>query len=49
MPMTINDETVEIVGQTTGGRTPPPDAVELVSAAEQLVDDGFGGRGVERT
>ena len=40
MPMAINDEPVEVAGQTTDGRTQPPDAVELVRAAEPLVDDG---------
>jgi hypothetical protein len=37
--MAINDETVEVAGQTADGRT-PRDAVELVRAAEPLVDDG---------
>ena len=41
MPMSINDETVEVADQTTDKRTLLPDAVELVRAAEQLVDDGF--------
>jgi plasmid replication initiation protein len=48
--MTINDETVEFAAQTTDGRTPQPDAVELIRAAEQFADDdGFVGRGGERT
>jgi thiazole synthase len=41
MLMSINDETVEVADQTTDERTLLPDAVELVRAAEQLVDDGF--------
>jgi thiazole synthase ThiGH ThiG subunit len=41
MPMTINDEPVEVVDQTTDERTLLPDAVELVRAAEQFVDDDF--------
>jgi hypothetical protein len=40
MPMAINDETVEVAGQSTDGRTSPPDALELVRAAEPLVDGG---------
>jgi thiazole synthase ThiGH ThiG subunit len=47
--MSINDETVEVAEQTTDERTLLPDAVELVRAAEQLVDDGFVGRWGERT
>ena len=39
--MSINDETVEVADQTTDERTLLPDAVELVRAAEQLVDNGF--------
>jgi thiazole synthase ThiGH ThiG subunit len=39
--MSINDETVEVADKTTDERTLLPDAVELVRAAEQLVDDGF--------
>jgi thiazole synthase ThiGH ThiG subunit len=39
--MSINDETVEVADQTTDERTLLPDAVELVMAAEQLVDNGF--------
>lgn len=49
MPMTSNDETVEFADQTTDGRTPPPDAIELIRAAEQFADDGFVGCGGERT
>jgi thiazole synthase ThiGH ThiG subunit len=49
MPMTINAETVEFADQTTDGRTPLPDVIELVRAAEQLVDDGFVGHAGERT
>ena len=41
MLMSINDETVEVADQTTDERTLLPDAVELVRAAEQLVDNGF--------
>ena len=41
MLVSINDETVEVADQTTDERTLLPDAVELVRAAEQLVDDGF--------
>jgi thiazole synthase ThiGH ThiG subunit len=41
MLMSIHDETVEVADQTTDERTLLPDAVELVRAAEQLVDDGF--------
>jgi thiazole synthase ThiGH ThiG subunit len=39
--MRINDETVEVADQTTDEHTLLPDAVELVRAAEQLVDNGF--------
>jgi hypothetical protein len=49
MPMAINDETVEVAGQTIDGRTLPSDALELARAAEQSVDDRFVGRGGERT
>jgi thiazole synthase ThiGH ThiG subunit len=41
MLVSINDETVEVADQTTDERPLLPDAVELVRAAEQLVDDGF--------
>ena len=41
MLVSINDETVEVADQTTGERSLLPDAIELVRAAEQLVDDGF--------
>ena len=41
MLVSINDETVEVADQTTDERTLLPDAVELVWAAERLVDDGF--------
>jgi thiazole synthase len=36
MPMTINDETVEVADQTIDERPLLPGAVELVRAAEQL-------------
>jgi thiazole synthase ThiGH ThiG subunit len=49
MPMTSNDETVEFAHQTTDGRTPPPDPIELIRAAEQFANDGFVSRGGERT
>ena len=49
MPMTINDEPLTVADQTTDERPPPSDVVELVRAAGQLVDDGFIGRGGERT
>ena len=42
MLMSINNETVEVVDRTTDERTLLlPDAVELLRAAEQLVDDSF--------
>src|ERR1700752_1996381 len=41
MLVSINDEAVDVADQTAGERTLLPDAVELVRAAEQLVDDGF--------
>ena len=41
MLVSINDETVEVADQTADERTLLPDAVELIRAAEQLVDDGF--------
>ena len=41
MLVSINDETVEVADQTTDERTLQPDAVELVRAAKQLVDDSF--------
>jgi thiazole synthase ThiGH ThiG subunit len=41
MPMTINDERMEVADQTTDERTLLPGAFELVRAAEQLVDDGL--------
>ena len=41
MLVSINDETVEVADQTTDERTLQRDVVELVRAAEQLVDDGF--------
>jgi thiazole synthase ThiGH ThiG subunit len=41
MLMSINDETVEVADQTTDERTLLPDIVELVRAAERLVDNGF--------
>jgi thiazole synthase ThiGH ThiG subunit len=47
--MTINDNTVTVAVQTTDKRTLLPDTVELVRAAEQLVDSGFVDRGGERT
>jgi thiazole synthase ThiGH ThiG subunit len=37
----ITDETVEVADQTTDERTLLSDAIELVRAAEQLVDGGF--------
>jgi thiazole synthase ThiGH ThiG subunit len=49
MPMTINDVPMEVAGQATDERTLLTDTVELVRAAEQLVDDGFVGHGGERT
>lgn len=39
--MRINDETVKVADQATVERTLLPDAVELIRAAEQLVDEGF--------
>jgi thiazole synthase ThiGH ThiG subunit len=39
--MSINDETVQVADQTTDERTLLPGAIELVRAAEQLVDDGL--------
>ena len=39
--MRINDETVKVAERTTDEHTLLPDAVELIRAAEQLVDDGF--------
>jgi thiazole synthase ThiGH ThiG subunit len=47
--MTINDNTVTVAVQPTDERRPLPDIVELVRAAEQLVDAGFVDRGGERT
>jgi thiazole synthase ThiGH ThiG subunit len=41
MIVTVNDETVAVADQSADERTLLPDAVELVTAAEQLVDDGF--------
>ena len=41
MLVSINDETVGVAHQTTDERTLQPDVVELIRAAEQLVDDGF--------
>ena len=41
MPVSINDETVEVADQTADECPLLPDAVELVCAAERLVDDGF--------
>jgi thiazole synthase ThiGH ThiG subunit len=41
MLVSVNDETVEVADQTTDERTLQRDVVELVRAAEQLVDDGF--------
>jgi thiazole synthase ThiGH ThiG subunit len=41
MLVSINDETVEGADQSADERTLQPDAVELVRAAEQLVDDRF--------
>jgi thiazole synthase ThiGH ThiG subunit len=41
MLVSINDETVEVADQTTDERTLLSGVVELVRAAEQLVDDGF--------
>jgi thiazole synthase ThiGH ThiG subunit len=49
MPMTINDNTVTVSVQTSDRRTLLPRTVELVRAAEQLVDAGSVGRGGERT
>ena len=49
MPMTINDKTVTIAVQTADERALPLGAVELVRAAEYLVDNSFVGRGGERT
>jgi thiazole synthase ThiGH ThiG subunit len=39
--MRINDETVKVADQAADERTLLPDAVELIRAAEQLVDEGF--------
>jgi len=41
MLVSINDETVEVADQTTDERALLPDAVELLRAAEQLVEIGF--------
>jgi len=41
MLVSINDETVKVDDQTADERPLLPDAVELVCAAERLVDDGF--------
>jgi thiazole synthase ThiGH ThiG subunit len=46
--MTINDNTVTVAVQATNGCTLLPSTVEIVRAAEQLVDAGFVGRGSER-
>jgi hypothetical protein len=48
MPMSINDETVEVADQTTDERMLLPESVELVRAAEQL-KLRICGRGGERT
>ena len=48
--MTINDKTVTIAVQTADERSPRRlGVVELVRAAEHLVDDSFVGRVCERT
>ncbi len=41
MLVSINDETVAVADQSADERTLLPDAVELVRAAERLVDDRF--------
>ena len=41
MLVSINVETVEVADQTTDERALLPDAVELLRAAEQLVEIGF--------
>ena len=49
MPMTINEEPMDVAVQATDERRLLPDTVELVRAAQHLVDDSFVGRGAERT
>jgi thiazole synthase ThiGH ThiG subunit len=41
MLVSINDETVAVADQSADDRALLPAAVELVRAAERLVDDGF--------
>lgn len=41
--MSIKREPVDVAGQAIDERTRLPDAIELVRAAEQLVDDGVVG------